>query len=64
MRSVWDDTERFAAGGVYVNALDEGRPVREAFADDVWTRLVAVKRRYDPDGVFDAHGIGLGAGIR
>ena len=27
---------------------------RDAYADDVWERLVAVKRRYDPDGVFDA----------
>jgi hypothetical protein len=42
---------------VYVNALDEGRPVRDAYADDVWARLVAVKRRYDPEGRFDAHGI-------
>ena len=57
VRSTWEATERFASGGVYVNALNEERPVREAFADDVWARLVAVKRRYDPDGVFDAHGI-------
>ena len=33
-------------------------PVREAYADDVWERLVAVKRRYDPDGVFAGNGIG------
>ena len=39
---------RFATGGVYVNALDADRPVRDAYADDVWERLVAVKRRYDP----------------
>ena len=30
----------FASGGVYVNALDAGRPVRDAYADDVWERLV------------------------
>ena len=57
VRSTWAATERFATGGVYVNALDEERPVRDAYADDVWARLVDVKRRYDPEGVFDAHGI-------
>jgi len=57
VRRAWEATERFAAGGVYVNALNAERSVREAFAEDVWERLVAVKRRYDPDGVFDAHGI-------
>ena len=50
-------TAPFASGGVYVNALDLGRSVREAYTDDVWERLVEVKRRYDPDGVFNAHGI-------
>ena len=58
MRSVWDDTRPFSSGGVYVNALDAGRPVRDAYAADVWERLVAVKRRYDPDGVFRGNGIG------
>jgi FAD/FMN-containing dehydrogenase len=50
-------TEPFATGGVYVNALDLGRSVREAYAADVWERLVEIKRRYDPDGAFNAHGI-------
>jgi FAD/FMN-containing dehydrogenase len=58
VRRVWRDTERFATGGVYVNALDEGRSVRDAYADGVWTRLVEVKRRYDPDGIFTGNGIG------
>jgi FAD/FMN-containing dehydrogenase len=57
VRRLFDATARFATGGVYVNALDDGRSVRDAYADDVWERLVAVKRRYDADGVFDAHGI-------
>jgi FAD/FMN-containing dehydrogenase len=52
------DTAPFASGGVYVNALDAGGSVREAYADGIWERLVAVKRRYDPDGVFAANGIG------
>ncbi len=58
VRRLWEDTAPFAAGGVYVNALDAGRSVRDAYADDVWDRLVAVKRRYDPDGVFAGNGIG------
>ena len=48
VRRTFKATERFATGGVYVNALDLGRSVREAYADDVWERLVEVKRRYDP----------------
>ena len=41
-----------------MNALDAGRSVRDAYADDVWRRLVAVKRHYDPAGVFAGNGIG------
>jgi FAD/FMN-containing dehydrogenase len=58
VRRLWEDTAPFATGGVYVNALDLGRPVRDAYADEVWERLVAVKRRYDPDGVFAGNGVG------
>ena len=58
VRRIWDDTAGFATGGVYVNAHDVDRPVRDAYADDVWDRLVAVKRRYDPDGAFSGNGIG------
>ena len=58
VRAVWEDTARYATGGVYVNALDRGRPVRDAYSDAVWERLVAVKRRYDPDGAFAGNGIG------
>ena len=57
VREVWDATAPFATGGVYVNALDAGRPARDAFADEVWERLLTVKRRYDPDGVFAGSGI-------
>ena len=48
----------FADEGVYVNALDSGRSVREAYADGIWERLVEIKHRYDPDGVFAGNGIG------
>jgi FAD/FMN-containing dehydrogenase len=57
VRRVWDDTAPFARGGVYVNALNSERPVRDAYADDIWDRLIGIKRRYDPDGAFDANGI-------
>jgi FAD/FMN-containing dehydrogenase len=57
VRRVWEDTAPYSTGGVYVNALDAERSVRDAYADEIWERLVAVKRRYDPDGLFDAHGI-------
>jgi FAD/FMN-containing dehydrogenase len=58
VRRLWDHTAPYAREGVYVNALDSGRPVREAYADGIWERLVEVKRRYDPDGVFAGNGIG------
>jgi FAD/FMN-containing dehydrogenase len=57
VRDMWSATEPFSTGGVYVNALDAGRSVRDAYADGVWERLVEVKRRYDPDGVFTGNGI-------
>ena len=60
VRDLWQATEPFSTGGVYVNALDADRSVRDAYADDVWRRLVEVKRRYDPDGVFSGNGIGDG----
>jgi FAD/FMN-containing dehydrogenase len=58
VRSSWDATLPFASDGAYVNALDGETPVRDAYADDVWERLVAIKRRYDPDGVLAGNGIG------
>jgi FAD/FMN-containing dehydrogenase len=58
VRRLWDDTAQYAGEGVYVNALDSGRSVREAYAGGIWERLVAIKRRYDPDGVFAGNGIG------
>ena len=43
------------SGGGYLNysPVDESADrVRAAYGDDRWARLVAVKRRYDPDNVF------------
>jgi FAD/FMN-containing dehydrogenase len=58
VRRLWDHTAPYAREGVYVNALDRGRSVREAYADAIWERLVEIKRRYDPDRVFSGNGIG------
>ena len=40
--------------GVYVNFLDAEGPerVRAAYPGATWDRLVAIKRRYDPDNLF------------
>jgi FAD/FMN-containing dehydrogenase len=58
VRRLWEHTAPYARDGVYVNALDAGRSVRDAYADAIWERLVAIKRRYDPDGLFAGNGIG------
>jgi FAD/FMN-containing dehydrogenase len=58
VRELWEATAPFASEGVYVNALEAGRPARDAYAEEVWTRLLEVKRRYDPERVFAGNGIG------
>jgi FAD/FMN-containing dehydrogenase len=58
VRRLWGATGGHATGGTYVNALEQGRSIREAYADEVYERLVEVKRRYDPEGVFAGNGIG------
>jgi FAD/FMN-containing dehydrogenase len=57
VRQVWDDAAPYATGGTYVNALAAGRSIREAYADDVFERLLAIKRRYDPEGILRGNGI-------
>ena len=57
VRQVWEDVAPHATGGTYVNALASDRPIREAYADEVFERLVALKRRYDPEGVLSGNGI-------
>lgn len=53
-RSSWSALRPASAGGSYVNHLtDEGEDrVREAYGDETWNRLVAVKRTYDPTNLF------------
>lgn len=54
-RSTWQRLHPWSAGGSYVNHLagDEGNDrVREAYGAKTWDRLVALKRRVDPDNRF------------
>ena len=54
-RETWTSLARVSSGGAYVNQLnaDEGADrVRRAYTPRTWERLVALKRRYDPDNLF------------
>jgi FAD/FMN-containing dehydrogenase len=44
----------WSAGGGYINHLcdEDSDRVREAYGPTTWARLVALKRRLDPDNVF------------
>ncbi len=56
VREVWEATRPFSSGGVYVNYLqaerDEGRDRVEAAYGTKYERLVALKRKYDPENLF------------
>jgi FAD/FMN-containing dehydrogenase len=53
-RGLFDAIAPHATGGTYVNFLSDEGPerVQDAYPPAVWSRLVEVKRRYDPDNVF------------
>ena len=53
-RDLFDAIAPQATGGTYVNFLSDEGPerVQDAYSPAVWSRLVEVKRRYDPDNVF------------
>lgn len=54
-RATWERLLPWSSGGSYVNhlAADEGVDrVREAYGEQTWARLVALKRRVDPDNRF------------
>jgi FAD/FMN-containing dehydrogenase len=53
-RSLFEGMKPFSQGKVYVNFLmDEGQDrVRAAYGPEKYDRLVAIKRRYDPDNFF------------
>jgi len=53
-RSFWDAMQPYSTDTVYVNYLsEEGEErVRAAYGGDHYTRLVELKRKYDPENVF------------
>jgi FAD/FMN-containing dehydrogenase len=53
-RGLFDAMTPHSTGGVYVNFVeDEGADrVKAGYADDIWTRLVEAKTRWDPENVF------------
>jgi FAD/FMN-containing dehydrogenase len=53
VRSYWSALHSESAGGAYLNFLmDEGRDRIRATYRDNYTRLLDLKRKYDPDNVF------------
>ena len=52
-REFHEATKPFSQG-VYVNFLSEegNARIKEAYTDKVWTRLVQVKKRWDPQNIF------------
>jgi FAD/FMN-containing dehydrogenase len=55
-RSTWDAIAPFATGGVYLNfaGLGEEPAIRAAALGSNAARLDAIRRAYDPDGLFEA----------
>ncbi|MTK44107.1 FAD-binding oxidoreductase, partial [Nocardia seriolae] len=52
-RTAWERFRPYSAGGAYINHLsvDEPDRIRQAYGKSTWTRLVALKRQFDPDNV-------------
>ena len=52
-RSLWKAMQPYASGGIYVNYLgsDEQETVEAAYGDD-FSRLAALKAKYDPENFF------------
>lgn len=52
-KDYWDALHPFSAGGAYVNMImDEGEEQVKAAYRDNYTRLVAIKNKYDPQNLF------------
>jgi FAD/FMN-containing dehydrogenase len=49
----WDAVHPYATGGAYVNfMMDEGQGRVEATYGENFSRLAAIKAKYDPDNLF------------
>ncbi len=54
-RDCFEATRSCSTGGTYMNFLteEEGRDrIEAAYGPATWTRLAALKRKYDPDNLF------------
>ena len=51
-RDYFDDTAQYATGGVYVNFVPDGEAPIDAAYGPNYERLVALKRKYDPQNLF------------
>jgi FAD/FMN-containing dehydrogenase len=55
-RNLWEATGRYSSGSTYVNYLDadDGAAdrVRRAYSPETYAKLLALKRKYDPQNVF------------
>ena len=51
-RTFFDLTEPFSSVGMYVNSVMEQDTLKEAYRSETYTRLVALKDRYDPTNFF------------
>jgi FAD/FMN-containing dehydrogenase len=60
-RAAWAALRRHSTGGVYINFAglgEEGEALVQAAAGSNFARLLAVKQRYDPTGLFALHPAG------
>ncbi len=52
-QDLWEALHPWSAGGAYVNfMMDEGEERVRATYRDNYSRLAAIKRKYDPDNLF------------
>jgi len=55
-RSLWEATRRYSSGSSYVNYLDAddagSERVKGAYSAEAFAKLIALKRKYDPQNVF------------
>ena len=51
-RAFADAMRPFGTGGAYLNFTPEADRVRDAYGEEKYQRLVALKDKYDPDNLF------------